>query len=64
MFSTRLENYLPYSFNLELLSANSFSFEESKIVIWEWVNIIISNNELKTFAVDELNAAQMMEFVS
>ena len=31
MFSTLLENFLPFSSNLKLLSANSFSVEESRI---------------------------------
>ena len=31
MFSTRLDNFLPFSSNLKLSSANSFSLEESKI---------------------------------
>ena len=31
VFSTLLENSVPFSSNLELLSANSFSLEESKI---------------------------------
>ena len=31
MFSTRLDNFLPFSSNLKLLSANSFSLEESNI---------------------------------
>ena len=31
MFSTRLENFLPFSSNLKLSSANSFSLEEFKI---------------------------------
>ena len=31
MFSTRLENFLPFSSSLNLSSANSFSLEESKI---------------------------------
>ena len=31
LFSTRLENFLPLSSNLKLLSANSFNLEESKI---------------------------------
>ena len=30
-FSTRLDNFLPFSSNLKLSSANSFSLEESKI---------------------------------
>ena len=30
-FSTLLDNFLPFSSNLKLLSANSFSLEESKI---------------------------------
>ena len=31
VFSTRLDNFLPFSSNLTLSSANSFSLEESKI---------------------------------
>ena len=31
VFSTRLDNFLPFSSNLKLSSANSFSSEESKI---------------------------------
>ena len=31
VFSTLLENFLPFSSNLKLSSANSFSLEESKI---------------------------------
>ena len=31
VFSTRLENFLPFSSNLKLSSANSLSLEESKI---------------------------------
>ena len=31
VFSTHLENFLPFSSNLKLLSANSFSLEEFKI---------------------------------
>ena len=31
VFSTSMENHLPFSSNLELLSAKSFSLEESKI---------------------------------
>ena len=30
-FSTRLDSFLPFSSNLKLSSANSFSLEESKI---------------------------------
>ena len=30
-FSALLENFLPYSSNMKFSSANSFSFEESKI---------------------------------
>ena len=37
LFSTRLENFLPFSLNLKLLSANSFSLEESKICCSERV---------------------------
>ena len=33
VFSTRLDTFLPFSSNLKLSSANSFSLEESK-----WVN--------------------------
>ena len=31
LFSTRLDNFLPFLSNLKLSSANSFSLEESKI---------------------------------
>ena len=31
VFSTSLDNFLPFSSNLKLSSANSFSLEESKI---------------------------------
>ena len=31
VFSTRLDNFLPFLSNLKLSSANSFSLEESKI---------------------------------
>ena len=31
VFSTRLDNFLPFSSNFELSSANSFSLEESKV---------------------------------
>ena len=33
-----LDNFLPFSSNLNMSSANSFSLEESKIVVWERVN--------------------------
>ena len=33
MFSTHLDNFLPFSSNLKLSSANSFSLEESKICL-------------------------------
>ena len=39
MFSTRLDNFLPFSSNLKSSSANSFSLEESKI--------LSSGNELR-----------------
>ena len=38
MFSTCLENFLPFSSNLKLWSANSFILEGSKICRWERVN--------------------------
>ena len=31
LFSTQLENFLPFSSNLKLSAANSFNLEESKI---------------------------------
>ena len=39
-FATLLENYLPFSSNFKLSSANSFRLEESKIwyIVWERVN--------------------------
>ena len=33
VFSTRLDNFLPFLSNLKLSSANSFSLEESKICL-------------------------------
>ena len=39
VFSTCLKNFLAFSSNLKLSSANSFSLEESKFVVWERVNI-------------------------
>ena len=38
VFYTLLENFLPFSSNLILSSANTFSLEESKFVVWERVN--------------------------
>ena len=35
VFSTLFENFQPFSFNLKLFSANSFSLEESKICCLE-----------------------------
>ena len=46
MFSTHLENFLPLSLNLELLSVNSFSLEKSKICHWEGFNFISQNYSL------------------
>ena len=37
VFSTRLENFLPFSSNLKLSSANSFSWKSVKFVVWERV---------------------------
>ena len=40
MFSTLLENFLPFSSNQKLSSANSFSLEGSKkLLFWEWVKL-------------------------
>ena len=40
MFSTYLENFLPFSSNLKLSSVTSFSFEASKICVWERVRLL------------------------
>ena len=37
VFSTCLENFLPFSSNLKLSSANSLSSEQCEIVVWERV---------------------------
>ena len=37
VFSTLSENFLPFSSNLKLSSADSFSLKDSKIVVWEKV---------------------------
>ena len=37
VFSASLENFLPFSSNLKLSSANSFSLEVAKCVVWERV---------------------------
>ena len=45
VFSTRLENFLPFSSNLKLSSANSFSLEACQfchLVVWERVNKVLS----------------------
>ena len=38
VFSTRSDNFFPFSSNLELSSANCFSLEGYKFVVWERVN--------------------------
>ena len=37
VFSTRLENYLTFSTNMKLLSANPFNLDSLKIVVWKRV---------------------------
>ena len=37
-FPNLLGNFLPFSSNLKLSSANCFNLEESKVVVWERVN--------------------------
>ena len=37
MFSAHFGSFLPFSLNLKLSSANSFSLEASKFVVWERV---------------------------
>ena len=44
VFSTHSENFLSFSSNLKLSSANSFSLESSKICHWERVNNWILQN--------------------
>ena len=48
MFSTCLDNFLPFSSNLKLSSANSFSLEESKICrlvmgLYTYLNLLFVN---------------------
>ena len=54
MFSTRLDNFLPFSSNLKLSSANSFSLVESKIVVWDRVKFKRSSDETIKMAKNEL----------
>ena len=44
MFSTRLDNFLPFLSNLKLSSANSFSLEESKMCRLV-VGLVITNDK-------------------
>ena len=38
-FQILLENFLSFSSDLKLIPANSFSLEELKFVVWDWVNL-------------------------
>ena len=49
VFSTLWENFLPFSSNLELRSANSFSLEKFKIVVWERVEFSLHEFDLNSF---------------
>ena len=64
MFSTRLDNLLPFSSNLKLSSANSFSLEESKIcrlVMGKPREKILDPYKLKLFADYNLKVDPMFE---
>ena len=52
VFSTRLDNFLPFSSNLKLSSANSFNSEESKIWYWVTRRQILDWSKLKQSADD------------
>ena len=41
VFSTHLENFLPFSSNLKLLSANHSVWKSLKLVIWEWAKLFL-----------------------
>ena len=58
VFSTRIKNFLPFSSNLKLSSANSFTL---KFVLWERVNNEIFNcSKLKAFADSILNVTHIL----
>ena len=46
LFSTLLENFLPFTWNLELFSTNSFSLEEYKICRLERGKVLSLGKEL------------------
>ena len=48
MFSTLLENFLPFSSNLKLSSANSPVWKSLKFVVWERVNLYKSEGKYLT----------------
>ena len=60
VLSTLLENFLLFSLNSKLLSANSFSLEQCKICRLGKADKIL---DWSTFADDNSNAAQMTQFV-
>ena len=58
MFSTCLENFLPFSSNLKLSSANSFSLEASNINFVGWERVHYNEGEPFQF----LTLSQMTNF--
>ena len=75
-FFTHLDNFRPFSSNLKLSSAHSFSLEESKIcrLVMDYINCngiilvhddkILDKSKLKAFADNNIISAKMMIFVS
>ena len=62
-----VENFMPFSSNLKMSSANSFSFEESKYVVWERVNPLSDHkfqtlSKLKLLADHNFNVAQTVQW--
>ena len=56
VFSTLLENFLPFSSNLKLFSASSFSLEESKICC-------LGKGYFIAFAVNKIGVNYVLKFV-
>ena len=55
MFSTRLENFLPFSSTLKLSSANSFSLEESEFYrLWKGITLCQTKKKGKLIHIESL----------
>ena len=61
VFSTLLENFLPYSLNLKLSPANSFSMEESKICCLGKGKRIDKNSKAQRISLDNSHTSKWVE---